>query len=153
MKDSDYICGSCDTSLSTLHNTMCCVVLITECHNSQKHSQSPLTNIGPVSSMLFTYIFMSLPILDIYFTVLDGQCSRTGKCKISNNITLAAVVFFCCLCRNKLQMLLWWLYVINDWIAQLLTNCFTTGSTRQTFKWLLHCCWKEWIQSMMNGKT
>ena len=37
-KDSDYVCGSCGTPLSTPHN-----MLITECHNSHKHSQSPLT--------------------------------------------------------------------------------------------------------------
>ena len=42
--DTDYVCGSCGTPLSTLHSTVqCCVVLITECHNSHKHSQSPLT--------------------------------------------------------------------------------------------------------------
>ena len=37
----DNVCGSCGTPLSTQHH--CCVVLITECHNSHKHSQSPLT--------------------------------------------------------------------------------------------------------------
>ena len=34
-KDPDYVCGSCGTPLSTL---------ITECHNSHKHSQSPSPN-------------------------------------------------------------------------------------------------------------
>ena len=33
-KDFDYVCESCGTLLSTPHN--CCVMLITECHNSHK---------------------------------------------------------------------------------------------------------------------
>ena len=35
--------GSCGIPLSTPHNTVSCVVLITECHNFHKYSQSPLT--------------------------------------------------------------------------------------------------------------
>ena len=31
------------------HTTHICVVLITECHNSHKHSQSPLTSDAAVS--------------------------------------------------------------------------------------------------------
>ena len=38
----DYVCGSCGTPLPTPRN-----MLITECHNSHKHSQSPLTRTYP----------------------------------------------------------------------------------------------------------
>ena len=40
-RDSDYVCGSYGTPLSTSYQR--CVELITECHNSHKHSH--LTNL------------------------------------------------------------------------------------------------------------
>ena len=90
-KDSNDVCGSCGTPIST----PTCVVLITECYSFHKHSQSPLTmprqaNIDAVASRTFCAIFYN-PKSAIYFK--DQYLYVKGKKLLT--------LFFLLLCYRK----------------------------------------------------
>ena len=52
------------TPLSTPHN----MVLITECHNSHKHSQSPLTKLLQVLELIYIYKTIEVENISMHYT-------------------------------------------------------------------------------------